>query len=1341
MTHLNIAQWNVRGLLAPQYLSRQQKCDQILRYMNKHRIDIMLLQEWSVRRNINTNEKFPIEFFYGYDVHYTGTETAILYRESLYTTKVPTPKNYNKADRSHNFNISGILITLQNSKSIGVYSTYRAHKADTTQIFQYNFRGDYTIIGGDFNLQHSLWGATTETKGVNEFINTLSQTKWKCLNEISPSFTYKHTTNNRISYIDLVFISNNINYNKFIIDNSNYNAKISDHVPIRYSFEFQKNFGFINHRTAWNIHSKKWNKYTIKLNEQIKNTEFKISPHKHVQQLTEIILNTAITTIKYKTYYEGHKPWWQPHLSFIIKKVKKLCRKLYKYKNKDPLYYTNSPKYNKLLKQWKIANKCKIDQIKKAKLLYNNTINQQIQNGTIRGRKFWNLLSDKNTSSKNHIPPLKYKNKIILNPNNQSKLLHDILTNPPKPPYKHKHKSFHKQINEYVNNYKINNYNQLPQNDILNKKIEYYEIRNCISEIDPNKAYGPDKIHNLMIINGGKSFWKHLVYLFNKCLKLGIYPQGWNYANITTIPKPGKDHSNAANYRPIAVSSCLGRIFEKVLAKRLQLYCIKNQVFNNLQCGFQINRNTEDILTDFITDAYNTIDINSEMDCIFTDFSKAYDSVWQNGLLYKLINLGINNNYLNIIKQFLNTRYDRVTIKESKSKWKRRIIGLPQGSSLSPILYILFTRDFNIKYTKFNKMGCFADDTAFWQRPANYSSHRKMILQRELNRFNDWCNYWCLSLNTSKCKQISITRRMNIRQNFQYKINNNKIIKENNIRYLGIYFDNKLNFKYHIDLIRNKVNKKIYKIKYLQYNGLKLSTKSFTNIYKTIYRPQIEYGLIYYYPYDINNNLQKLQNKFLHLFIPSKRSCPIDILQIALNIEPIKNRYQFLILRHWARAIHCSKYHPLSKTYRSYNNYRYSVKNDNKNKKFNKHPLYMANEINDKYKPSITSTIKQYNKNKTIIRKPITATPKYKNTIPTNYNVNMKTNNLNESKINELTKEKIITIYTDGSCNPNPGRGASAIYIPQSKLINEQSNKYKYQYPITITTAEITAISMALNIIKSINSKSSQKLNFLIQTDSKITLQYLQFDSYPKYESTKRKLDEIFSKLNEINHKNPQCQITIGKCKAHSNDKYNNIVDKIAKNATKNVKYTKIENISYQVTMTQNYQFYKSQWKKDWMNRISNNSLIQSHKHQIHKHLNKLTFMLNKDQMGIIIRLITGHIELNAYYFKYKMKINKNDDKPIQSPNCNDCKCPETVSHYLLKCKKYKKQRNKMFLKINKICNEYRNGANVNIHNLIFPFIIRCNIKQTLQIWKEILSYIRASEKWKSIYGIDINNI
>ncbi|MCP4990178.1 MAG: reverse transcriptase family protein, partial [Colwellia sp.] len=414
----------------------------------------------------------------------------------------------------------------------------------------------------------------------------------------------------------------------------------------------------------------------------------------------------------------------------------------------------------------------------------------------------------------------------------------------------------------------------------------------------------------------------------------GTFPKFWNFANILPIPKPNKDHSNPSNYRPIAISSCLGRIFEKIMAKRLQHYCIKNKIFDNMQCGFQLNRNCDDVLTGFLTDVQTSIDFLSETDVVFTDFSKAYDSVWHDGLIHKLIQNGICGKFLKTLISFIQTRFTKVTTKNAESEWYHQTVGVPQGSALSPILFIIFTNDYQIKNKAYVKMACFADDTAFWTAPAQIGRDRYKELQKELNRFSDWCEKWKLKLNPSKCGSMNIRRANTIGHKYiprytidatdpnneilfsKYTVNGQKIKYQKIARYLGIWFDQNLNFNAHIKKVENKMTNQYWKLYFTIKSGIELNPMTIAILYKGMARASLEYGLIHYQPYEIKNKTSILQNKFLRLMIPCKKQNPIAALELATNIEPMEIRYKYLNLRQTARTFHSDQYHPSHKTYK-----------------------------------------------------------------------------------------------------------------------------------------------------------------------------------------------------------------------------------------------------------------------------------------------------------------------------------------------------------------------------------------------------------------------------------------
>ncbi|MCP5015052.1 MAG: hypothetical protein GY938_07170, partial [Ketobacter sp.] len=313
------------------------------------------------------------------------------------------------------------------------------------------------------------------------------------------------------------------------------------------------------------------------------------------------------------------------------------------------------------------------------------------------------------------------------------------------------------------------------------------------------------------------------------------------------------------------------------------------------QCGFQINRNCDDVLTTFITDIQTSFDMLSDTDVVFTDYSKAYDTVWHNGLIFRLMSEGIKGPILKVLISFIKSRATKVILKNSESHFKHQMIGVPQGSALSPILYILFTNSYKLRNPKFVKIASFADDIAFWTSPGSKDKFRHKMLQKELNHFSDWSNKWQMFLNAKKCGSMSFSKCDDIKEKYtsesdettqqttlwsKYTINGNKLKYHKTERYLGVIFDERLNFKAQIRHVMAKVACQLNRLHYLINAGYDLSPQSLSLLYKALARSSMEYGLIHYLPMDTNNEIQKAQNKFLRLIIPSRLDMPMDQMQM-----------------------------------------------------------------------------------------------------------------------------------------------------------------------------------------------------------------------------------------------------------------------------------------------------------------------------------------------------------------------------------------------------------------------------------------------------------------------------
>ena len=186
---------------------------------------------------------------------------------------------------------------------------------------------------------------------------------------------------------------------------------------------------------------------------------------------------------------------------------------------------------------------------------------------------------------------------------------------------------------------------------------------------------GIDQIHNKMIKNLGHHAKIQLLKIFNYSMHTGYQPEDWLKDIITPIPKPNKDHTYPENYRPIAISSCVGRLLQKILANRLQDYCVRLGIFSKTQSGFQLNRSTIDAYLPLYHSILINQDINSLTQLLQTDFSKAYDRVWHNGLLFKLNkHLKIQGRIINWLNTFLKQRQTCVGKTPHKSTWKPQSI-------------------------------------------------------------------------------------------------------------------------------------------------------------------------------------------------------------------------------------------------------------------------------------------------------------------------------------------------------------------------------------------------------------------------------------------------------------------------------------------------------------------------------------------------------------------------------------------------------------------------------------------------------------------------------------------
>lgn len=433
--------------------------------------------------------------------------------------------------------------------------------------------------------------------------------------------------------------------------------------------------------------------------------------------------------------------------------------------------------------------------------------------------------------------------------------------------------------------------------------LSQIEVFNKIAKLNPRKGAGPDGIPPSFIINCNSNITPMLHFLFNKSLSEGLFPKIWKSSFITPIFKSGS-RSDVKNYRPISILSTIPKLFESIVTPTIYNFVNPNLI--DEQYGFRQHRSTVSNLLSFQHFTLEKLGQGLQVNTIYTDFSKAFDSVNHNILVEKLKSFGIHGSLLRWLQSYLSQRTQNVKFKSYVSRDINVTSGVPQGSHLGPLLFLIFINDIKLSLT-----GCkfllFADDLKIFhpiKSPLDCE-----VLRRDLLALSNWCQTNRLLLNISKCKVMSFSNSKN-QISEPYFIDNVLLESVTSFKDLGVTFDNKLKFDKHVDRITNKS---------LQLLGfIRRMTTDFSDpfILRTLYLTLIRSILLYASPVwspnykNLAKRIETIQHKFLN-FVAWKLHWPLpiyshDYFQIAnfLNLSSLKSVRIFNDIQYLYNLIH-----------------------------------------------------------------------------------------------------------------------------------------------------------------------------------------------------------------------------------------------------------------------------------------------------------------------------------------------------------------------------------------------------------------------------------------------------
>ena len=362
------------------------------------------------------------------------------------------------------------------------------------------------------------------------------------------------------------------------------------------------------------------------------------------------------------------------------------------------------------------------------------------------------------------------------------------------------------------------------------------DVNHQLDNLNVNKPGDPDEISPKLIKALGYHLVKPLTLLFNKSLQLGQVLCQWKMANVSAIFKgKGKDN-DPTNYRPISITSCLGKIMEKIIFKYLYNYLQEHEILTKYQSGFRPNDSTTNQLLEIYHIILENLDKGKDIKFIFCDVSKAFDKVWHRGLLHKLNKYGISGNLHKWFESYVCQRQQRVINEGFKSTWMTTTAGVPRGSVLGPYLFLLYINDI-VEKIKTN-IRLLANDTSLFTVIENQESIH--LLNGDLCEIAKWSEDWLIILNQTKTNSMTFTRKRET--HWEDAKFNNVVIKDNRTHtHLGITFSSDATWGDHIQNIYEKAATRLNIMRMLKYD---LDRKSLLKFYTSFIRPTLEYGNI-----------------------------------------------------------------------------------------------------------------------------------------------------------------------------------------------------------------------------------------------------------------------------------------------------------------------------------------------------------------------------------------------------------------------------------------------------------------------------------------------------------------
>lgn len=385
------------------------------------------------------------------------------------------------------------------------------------------------------------------------------------------------------------------------------------------------------------------------------------------------------------------------------------------------------------------------------------------------------------------------------------------------------------------------------EESLQNVVVDVELMTSKLNSLNVSKSQGPDEVHGKLVMELSQEIAPSLLNLFRASLEEGVVPQDFRDAIVVPLHKKGS-RDKAENYRPISLTSIIGKIFESIIKDSIARFLKENNLIRDSQHGFTSGRSCLTNLLDFIENVTRELDNGNCVDVLYLDFAKAFDKVPHKRLLSKLEAHGITGNILRWVDSWLSNRRQKVSVEGELSEWAAVKSGVPQGSVLGPLLFLIYINDIDQDIvSKFSK---FADDSKVAKIVNNLDDAE--ILRNDIVKLQNWTLDWQMEFNSEKCKVMHIGRKS---LNSEYALNNTILKSTEEERDLGVLVDKSFKFSEHCNKVANSANAVIGMIK----RTITCRKKDImVKLYKALVRPKLEYCVQAWCPY-LKKDIDKLE--------------------------------------------------------------------------------------------------------------------------------------------------------------------------------------------------------------------------------------------------------------------------------------------------------------------------------------------------------------------------------------------------------------------------------------------------------------------------------------------------